>query len=160
MRRSARQPWHGDVRVRLRFERDARAVHPSLRSSVTGRGAGAVVSYGLTVPVPYYEARKVEILLYNSAVPTVKAILADGPWESPHRYADGSLCVWRPDDPSERRWVSADGLPDLITYIQHHLFFEAYWRETAALGEPEWLGDEAPHTPLRRPNRRTRRAAR
>jgi hypothetical protein len=160
MRRSAGQPWYGNVRERLRFERGARLAHPSLCSAVTGRGARAIVRYQLTVPVPYYEARKLEIQLYNSTAPAVKAIFADGPSESPHRYGDGSLCVWRPDDPPEWRWVADDGLLDLITYTQHHLFFEAYWRETAALDEGEWLGDEAPHTPLRTPNRRARRAAR
>jgi hypothetical protein len=144
--------------MRLRFERGAFAAHPSLTASCTGRSTRDTVTYRLTVAVPYYEPRRVKIVLTNTATPTVSMITADGPTDSPHRYTDGSLCVWRPDDPPHRRWVAADGLIALITHIGHHLYFEAHWRETKAAGNPEWLGDEAEHTELRPLNRRARRA--
>ena len=64
----------------------------------------------------------------------------DGPTESPHRYQDGTLCMWYPQDPKERRWTFSDGLLHLIGLIQVHLIREHLWRETG-----DWPGDEAPH---------------
>lgn len=91
--------------------------------------------------VPHYETRTVEIRFSDwSRRPEV---FVDGPDESPHRYSDGSLCMWYPDDAPERRWVFADGLLALLNLIQAHLFREAWWRETG-----EWLGPEAPHAPV------------
>lgn len=91
--------------------------------------------------VPHYETRTVEIRFTDwSRTPTV---FADGPNESPHRYSDGSLCMWYPHDPPEQKWVFADGLLALLNLIQAHLFREAWWRETG-----EWLGPEAPHAPV------------
>jgi len=53
------------------------------------------------------------------------------------------LCMWRPGDPPERRWVDEDGLLALFGMTAEHLFKEAWWREHG-----EWLGDEAPHGEL------------
>jgi hypothetical protein len=158
MRRSAGQPWYSNTRMRLRFERGASAAHPSLATSCTGRRTRDTVTYRLTIKVPYYEPRRVRIVLSNGSTPTATSITADGPTDSPHRFKNGSLCVWRDDDPPHLRWVADDGLLALITHVGHHLYFEAYWRETKAAGRPEWLGDEAEHTALRPLNRRARRA--
>jgi hypothetical protein len=76
----------------------------------------------------------------NGFEPYAATITADGPTDSPHRYCDGSLCVWYPRDDVERKWVGGDGLNELIAHVAIHLFKEAYWRETG-----EWLGPEAPH---------------
>lgn len=73
---------------------------------------------------------------------------ADGPTEWPHRYSPHhkdplqrpSLCIWYPDDPSEQRWVSSDGLLTLIEITRVHLFKEAWYRDTG-----EWLGEEVSH---------------
>jgi len=94
--------------------------------------------------VPHYESRRVEISFTDwSRLPVVRV---DGP-SSPHRYDDrGSLCMWYPDDPPERRWVFGDGLLALLNIIQAHLFKEAWWREYG-----EWLGEEAPHAPVKEP---------
>jgi hypothetical protein len=140
MRRRKRQPWHTDIRARLRFEREARARHPNLTASSTGRGHGATVTYRLAIVVPEYEPRRVSIRLVNGFTPYGAEVTVDGPSESPHRYSDDSLCIWYPRDPDDRRWVGGDGLAELITLISIHLFKEAYWRETG-----EWLGPEAPH---------------
>jgi hypothetical protein len=90
--------------------------------------------------VPYYESRLVEIR-FTDWQRTPK-VFVDGPKESPHRYPDGSLCMWYPQDPPEQKWVFDDGLLVLLNYIQAHLFREAWWHEKG-----EWLGPEAPHTP-------------
>jgi hypothetical protein len=90
--------------------------------------------------VPEYDARRVSIQLVNGFAPYGAKITVDGPPDSPHRYPDGSLCIWYPRDPDERKWVGSDGLAELVSHIAIHLFKEAYWRETG-----EWLGPEAPH---------------
>jgi hypothetical protein len=61
---------------------------------------------------------------------------ADGPRESPHRYPDGSLCMWYPQDPPEQKWVFDDGLLALLNYIQAHLFREAWWGENGPPARP------------------------
>jgi hypothetical protein len=85
--------------------------------------------------------------------PALTRVYADGPAESPHRYAPHpkdpqrrtSLCIRYPADPPELRWVPADGLLTLIELTRVHLFKEAYYRETG-----EWLGAEVSHgQPLR-----------
>src|SRR5207237_15432 len=76
----------------------------------------------------------------------VPKVFVNGPAESPHRYGDGSLCMWYPPDPPEQKWVHSDGLLVLLNYIQAHLFREAWWRETG-----EWLGPEAPHARPKEP---------
>lgn len=89
--------------------------------------------------VPHYEPRNVEIRFVWSRVPKV---FVDGPGGSPHRYEDGSLCMWHPRDPPDEKWVFEDGLLALLNLIQAHLFREAWWREHG-----EWLGPQAPHAP-------------
>ena len=79
----------------------------------------------------------IEFPLRHSRVPIV---CADGPDSSPHRYEDGSLCMWYPSDQSQRRWVFPDGLVALIGHALVHLAKEALWREWG-----EWPGEEAPH---------------
>ena len=90
--------------------------------------------------MPSYGARKVHIRF--SGMSDVPSVFVDGPRDSPHRYSDGSLCMWYPRDPVDRRWVFEDGLLDLIGLVIAHLFREAWWRETG-----EWLGEEVPHEP-------------
>ncbi|MEV6303903.1 hypothetical protein AB0M02_31175 [Actinoplanes sp. NPDC051861] len=67
-------------------------------------------------------------------------MFVDGPNDSPHRYADGSLCMWYPYDPPELRWQRSDGPVVLLGHIAAHLIREQWWRQTG-----EWAGDEAPH---------------
>ena len=93
--------------------------------------------------VPFYEHRNVEIRVGSSRVARV---FVDGPDDSPHRYPDGSLCMWYPHDPPEEKWVFGDGLLPLLNHIQLHLFREAWWREHG-----EWPGPQAPHAPPKEP---------
>src|SRR4051794_33296539 len=139
MRRSRSMPWFQDVRRRLRFEHSARTAYPGLRSSSTGRGLNASVTYTVTVDVPEYEPRRLTISISNSFKPILNGVVADGPTDSPHRYPGEQLCMWYPSDPADRRWVAEDGLRTLIEHARIHLFKEAWWRETR-----EWLGPQAP----------------
>jgi hypothetical protein len=132
-------PWYGEFRERLTFERGARAIFPSLKSTLL-RGAGGY-SAAVDVDVPGYESRRVTILFDRSHMRTPR-VVADGPSDSKHRFEDGSLCMWYPWDPPDRRWVWEDGLAALIGHAIRHLFQEAWWRETG-----HWPGEEASHGP-------------
>src|SRR5437763_96253 len=132
-------PWFGRDRERLRFELDARRRFARLESRTVTHGSRRGRLYRIMVDVPNCERRRLTIV-FPTATPRIAKAFADGPGESPHRYADGSLCIWDPRDPSSRRWVFADGLSDLIGLAIAHLFREAWWRETG-----EWPGEEAEH---------------
>lgn len=126
-------PWYGDEHKRLLFEHGA-------RRHVQGSFQGGGRQYTGTLPVPGYESRRVTIKFRKGS--TIPHVTVDGPTDSPHRYGDGSLCVWYPHDPVDQRWVFYDGLDALLGLIALHLFSEAWWREYG-----EWLGPEAPHAP-------------
>lgn len=133
---------------RLRFEQRARAVFPRMTSTRTGKGKKAEVVYRLTVPVPEYEPQRLTIRIADLRTPSHVQIEVDGPQASAHRYSDGTLCIWHPDDPEEGRWVPADGLLALIQHAQLHCWREAYYRETG-----EWTGPEASHSGPKRSRR-------
>ena len=128
--------WPGRLVDRIHFERGARAAYPDLHGRSTDGSAG--FRYVATVDVPFYEARVVTIIFQRRA--RVPIVLADGPKNSPHRYGDGGLCMWFPDDPRSMRWHFSHGLLDLLDSVRAHLFREAWWREHA-----EWLGPEVSH---------------
>lgn len=140
MQKGSRGPWYGQDRERARFEGQARLAFPQMRTKIVTNAVDAGYRIQLSVPVPYYGARKVEIHFASSA-PTLPRVYVDGPSDSPHRFRDGSLCMWHPHDPPSRRWIFQDGLLALIGYIAAHLFREAWWRERR-----EWLGPEAGHS--------------
>ena len=77
---------------------------------------------------------------FRMPYPRTPRVFVDGSDDSPHRYGDGSLCMWYPADPPERRWTFDDGLNALLGHVAVHLVKEQTWRDTG-----EWLGDEAPH---------------
>lgn len=60
---------------------------------------------------------------------------------SPHRYSDGRLCLWYPQDPVELRWTWQNGGEELIAHVCAHLIREYWWKQTG-----EWPGPEAPHS--------------
>lgn len=144
-RRSA--TWEQNLPLRLRFEQGAAAAFPGLASRAIGKRKTARIAYICTVPVKGYEPRRIEMhFRRTTSEPEMPTIYADGPDESPHRYAPkgkdprSRLCIWHPYDSSDRRWVPPDGLLSLIEMVRIHLFKEAYWREKHV-----WLGEEAPH---------------
>ncbi len=67
------------------------------------------------MPVEGYEPRRIEVRFRRTtSQPETPTIYADGPDDSPHRFAPArkdprsSLCIWHPDDSPERRWVPRD----------------------------------------------------
>ena len=103
-------PQYSRIVVRLNFERGAKSQFPNLRGAKIKGGH----EYIATVPVPHYEARKVHIRF--GGMSDVPSVFADGSRDSPHRYSDGSLCMWHPRDPIDHRWVFGDGLLALIWF--------------------------------------------
>ena len=134
-----RGPWYGLTVQRLQFERGVKDQFHNLKGERVRKGYKGY-EYRLTVPVRHYEPRKVRIRFNGMA--DVPSVFADGPQKSPHRYSDGSLCMWYPYDPTDRRWVFEDGLVALVGLVMAHLFREAWWREKG-----EWPGEEVPHGP-------------
>ena len=132
-------PWYGNDVRRAIFSRGAKQHFSSLKAVTRTSGPKAGRTYTVTIDVPHYESRCVEIL-FPKDTPTLANITANGPTDSPHRYQENQLCIWHPDDPVENRWMLSDGLLVLLGLIAAHLFREEWWRETG-----EWLGPEAGH---------------
>jgi hypothetical protein len=141
------QAWFDDLASLYAFERDARRERGELRRRETN-GPRRLI-YELVVDVPVYDHQRNVRIEFAATSPVVPSVFVDGPDDSPHRYADGSLCMYHPADPASRRWTPTEGLASLIDCIKAHLFQEAEAR--AGHG---WPGDEAPHPP---PNRTRKR---
>lgn len=131
-------PWYGDERALVLFERGVRKAYPGFNARRQIRSEGLV--YQGRIPVTGYPSRNVEVVFPKGRTPESVRVSADGPTESPHRFSDGTLCIWYPLDRPDRRWVRTDGLVALLDLVSLHLFKEAYWRDT-----DRWLGEEAPH---------------
>jgi hypothetical protein len=108
------------------------------------KGGAAHRTYVVPIEVPFYGVTRLVEIRFEDGFHIPK-IRAEGPTESPHRYDDGSLCIWYPKDPPEHKWEFADGLLMLINMIQLHLFREEWWRETGGRTGGEWLGPELTH---------------
>lgn len=144
MGRARSTAWPSTVGDRMAFERSARAAYQSLRGRRPRRRGRVAFRYTATIDVPFYEPRHVTIeFRQRSRIP---GVTVDGPADSPHRYDDGTLCMWVPVDAGPARWTFDHGLLDLLDTIRAHLFREAWWRETRdADGRGEWLGPELGH---------------
>lgn len=139
-----RRPWNwlDDHQRRVRLGADARRELPDLRYRHRQRKSGPVDIWQATVVVDHEIRRKVTIE-FERRLPSWPHVYADGPTNSPHRYVERgrtTLCLWKPEDPPNRRWKVEDGLLALFGIATHHLFKEHWWRQTG-----EWLGEEAPH---------------
>lgn len=134
--------WYLDSREREPFEATVRDLCPDAEVMMTSKG----YAIRFTVDVEHYERRRVAVVFVGEDV----SVFADGPTSSKHRWSNGALCMWHPDDPASRRWIRQYGAAFLIELIRTHLFREAYWRETT-----HWPGEEAPHG-APRPGRKTR----
>jgi hypothetical protein len=142
-------PWFVTFQAKLRFIHEVQQVVDSpitiAKPSSQHRG-GFAVSFTVTPHGVSSRTVRVEFALGSPEVPRV---FVNGPQDSPHRYNDGSLCMWYPRDPIELRWVRRQGAAALVGCIALHLIREQWWRETG-----EWVGPEAPHAaPPMRPGR-------
>lgn len=156
-----RGAWYGCDQDRIAFERDARRFCPGVRGRVVkGRPphgyeylADVPVRGSLPVPVRVQFARR------SNTIAQVFPLGKAGCLTYKHRYREGNLCMWFPDDPPERRWIFADGLAALLATVSLHLFKEQWWRSTGGTVRGEWLGEEAPHDAAAHPpTRRVRRS--
>jgi hypothetical protein len=127
------------------FERDARRERNGLERHEHSSPRRLV--YELQVEVPGYDILR-EVRIEFPAAGLEPSAFVDGPTDSPHRYDDGSMCMYHPRDPEALRWVPTDGLASLIDVVRTHLFQEEEYRH----GLP-WPGDEAPHVMTPRPQR-------
>ena len=139
--------WFDDLASLYAFERDARRELGNLRRRHASDPRRLV--YELDVDVPFYNERR-RVRIDFAAAGGEPSVSLDGPNDSPHRYEDGSLCLYYPADPPGLRWMPAEGLAALIDCVRAHLFQEAEARRGHG-----WPGDEAPHG--RVPRRRARR---
>jgi hypothetical protein len=121
------------------FEREASRYFPGLSSVTITSSHNAGRKYRLTVHVPHYDDRRVQIL-FRKDYPRIPRVSVDGPVDSKHRFSSGELCMWYPEDSVDNRWVFEDGLVALLGQIVVHLFREAWCRETG-----EWTGPEVDH---------------
>lgn len=140
MRRVMHRPpcWTETPAGRIRFIHEVRGCDLPVRAIATDRQHRGGFAVEVHVKPPGVPVRRVRIYFHRGGeVPTVRV---DGPTESPHRYEDGSLCMWYPDDPPDRRWVHRHGARALLGHIAAHLVREEWWRRTG-----EWAGEEAPH---------------
>jgi hypothetical protein len=102
-------------------------------------------TYVFDIAVPHFEVTRQVTIEFTNQQPTIPVIRVDGPTDSPHRYLDGSLCIWDWRGPARQRWGIRDGLLHLVGLVQVHIFKEAWWRET----KESWLGPEAPHADVK-----------
>jgi hypothetical protein len=58
----------------------------------------------------------------------------------PHLYDDNSLCLFYPNDPSEKRWMPDDGIIQIVWWAEEWMKAYYHWIFTR-----QWLGEEAPH---------------
>ena len=139
--------WYGnDAWWLLPFEKDTGRVHGDRLAVTIAPGYRAYVHSGLDVPGTSPTRVRIEFFAtppypcHGLAPQDYPRVFAGSAQDSPHRQADGSLCLYAPFDPVERRWTSANGLVQLLNVVRDHLFCELHWQEQGV-----WPGDEAPH---------------
>lgn len=136
-----RPAWYAYPAGRLRFLAELRAcgvAAAQTRISRADRKHRGGFQAAFTLTVAGLPPRRVRIVFAGPG--SVPSVYTDGPAASPHRYSDGALCMWYPEDPENARWTRRDGAPALLGQITAHLLREEWWRKTG-----EWVGDEVPH---------------
>jgi hypothetical protein len=131
--------WFSPLAAKLRFVLEAQRAVDGVVTIVKPLHHPGRFAVTFTVDVPGVAKRRVRTEL-GSASPDSPRVFVDGPSASPHRYGDGSLCMWFPYDPDHLRWSHRDGAATLIGCVALHLVREQWWRDTG-----EWVGPEAPH---------------
>lgn len=127
-------PWYAKPAPRILFLRQLRGLSDLRAVSTKDNPRGFNVALTLN---PHGVPERHITIQFKGNYPT---IYVDGPTDSPHRYPNGSLCMWYPGDPPELRWTTADGAGTLVANIAAHLVKEEWYRLTG-----EWKGDEVRH---------------
>lgn len=130
-------PWFEVPAARIAFLHQLRELAEVRRGGDGKYSGGLVVSFTLT---PQGVASRRVTVRFRPRSPESPNVYVDGPNNSPHRYDDGSLCMWFPRDPPEMRWTPKAGAADLVTRIAVHLIKEEWFRRTG-----EWVGEEVQH---------------
>lgn len=132
--------WYARPAPRLVFQHQLTTCGVYVRPVPPPRRSRGGFALAITLSLPDIGRRTITIVFPPEAR-DIPVVHVDGPTESPHRYGDGSRCMWYPDDPAERRWTRRDGPVVLLGHIVAHLIREEWWRRTG-----EWPGAEAPHS--------------
>lgn len=148
-----KSPWYGTTPSwRVPFQRDAKRRYGSAITVSLEEGALTYHHQGLEIrgrasPVPIAIRFKMQpkYNTYGLKPEDFPRVYADSNADSPHRMPDGSLCLYYPGDPVERRWTADLGLLALLDLSSDHLYFETYWRFTGGMSGGQWLGPEAAH---------------
>ena len=99
---------------------------------------GGLLWSGALRPTSSSPRYKVSVLHQPGRVPKVFVRQPKLPGDTPHRYDDGSLCVFWPE---EFRWNDSELLAKtLLPWAAFWLFYVEIWQITG-----EWMGPEAPH---------------
>lgn len=130
-------PWFDQPGRRIAFVHQLRELESIGIGRDFKRRSGFVVSFALTPHGLTARAVTVQFLPHSANIPRVHV---DGPTDSPHRYEDGTLCMWHPEDDPPMRWTLEDGPSDLVIRIAVHLIKEEWFRRTG-----EWIGHEVKH---------------
>jgi hypothetical protein len=145
--------WYGTSAAwRVPFQRDAKRRYGNALAAELERGALTFRHEGIeirgrssSVPVVIRFEAQPRYNTYGLEPEDYPRVFADLGKESPHRMPDGSLCLFYPGDPRERRWTADLGLLALLDLSSDHLYFETYWRHTGGTAGGKWLGPEAAH---------------
>jgi hypothetical protein len=141
-----REPaWYARPAPRIVFQRQLAACGTPAWVARPPRRHRGGFALAVRLRVPDVPEQKITIV-FGPTAPAVPHVYTDGPSESPHRYSNGSLCMWHPCDPPEQRWTRRDGPVALLGHIVAHLLREEWWRRTG-----EWPGEEAGHLPAHSP---------
>jgi len=131
-------PWTDTPVGRLLFLHELRGCGAPTKIVKPNRRHRGGFAVEVRVTPPGLPIQRVRIVFDRGA--EVPVVHVDGQADSRHRYPDGSLCMWYPEDPPERRWVRRDRARVLLGHIIVHLLLGEWWRRAG-----EWVSDEVPH---------------
>ncbi len=126
-----------DVAAQLRFERDARRQRFTYARECDGRR----LRYRFPIDVPVHDHERLVTVEFNVARSPARPVAhIDGPRCLRHRYADDSLCMWLDTDPPGKRWLTEEGLLELVRHVEVHAYCEAECRAGHSWPKPESPG--------------------
>lgn len=127
-----------DVIGQIQLEAGARRAGIDFKRSVTG----SIVRYEFEVGIKSTTDTVGIVVEFGPENSDYPAIRVDGRECLRHRWSDGTICVWDPRDPVERRWVLTDGFEELHKLIRVHVFCEEECRRGRKWPKPE---SDGPH---------------